>query len=121
VARLDLTALPEYEELRSRPARALAPAESRRFVETVLWLAGGQLRRTGWVLHKAPGERIAAHRADGSILVPTEILSALGSGAITAEEWRRECVELGIGHLDLSVSRQAPPGEATEKGALCYV
>jgi hypothetical protein len=59
------------------------------------------LYRAGWDLHVLPGEPICARR-DGQQIMPFDVLGKLASHRLSAEGWRKQCMDAGITGIDLS-------------------
>jgi heat shock protein HtpX len=59
-----------------------------------------QLGKRGWVLNARPALGFTMHK-DGSAIAPFSILSRLAAGAMSADDWRRQCAEIGIAEANL--------------------
>jgi Zn-dependent protease with chaperone function len=68
------------------------------------------LSRAGWRLETRPGHTVDMVHADQR-LVPRSIVTALASGAMSADEWRARCAQLGLTGIPLR-----PSGAVTSVG-----
>ena len=69
------------------------------------------LDRAGWELHVPPGEDVYCER-NGARIKPFVVIQDLASGKLSADEWKRQCLEAGIADVDLGevAPTQTPPG-----------
>ena len=70
------------------------------FTMTVGSALAVQLGKRGWVLNERPALGFTMHK-DGGAIAPFSILSRLAAGAMSADEWRSQCREMGIAEADL--------------------
>jgi hypothetical protein len=122
LAGIDAVSIPEHADSAGaqRLAARLVPANElppeidlqRRFAMGVLGSALGlALHDAGWRMSAPVGEPVVCKRGQNRI-EPFGEVERLGTGELTAAEWRERCSELGIADLRLARAGEPAPSAA---------